>query len=182
MLHSIRRKEPLVQPDRGPAGLLTDCHQRIRTFSQMAVGLSTAVDVPADQVSAAANRVHRYFSLALPLHEQDEESSLRPRLLALSPDPVLTAALDAMVTEHRTLHGLLELLSPAWGVLVSTPEALPSLSPTLIDPTRELHALFAAHLTREETVIFPRIDALPAEDREAIRTEMRDRRGESWHP
>ena len=53
--------------------LLLECHQRIRAFLDLADRLGPPGPDPAQAVADAAARVHRYFTLALPLHARDEE-------------------------------------------------------------------------------------------------------------
>ena len=67
-------------------GLLLDCHERIRAFTAMASRLAAPGDPGPDAIRDAAARVHRYFAEALPLHAQDEEESLAPRLRGRDPD------------------------------------------------------------------------------------------------
>jgi hemerythrin-like domain-containing protein len=178
MLHQIRPKARDGQ-DRGPVGLLLDCHERIRTFSGMAERLSTAHDAPAEDVALAARRVRRYFELALPSHEEDEERSIAPRLLASS--GACASALTAMAAEHARAHELLAALEGAWDVLVETPRELAALSARISGPSAELRALFSEHLALEEREIFPLVERLPAGERAAIVAEMRARREtESW--
>src|SRR5512137_1703443 len=93
----IRPGKPAVHGD--AVDLLLECHGRIRTFLAMARRLGEARGEPAEAVSAAAVQVHRYFTLALPLHARDEEDSILPRLRGR--DPRVDRELEAMVREHR---------------------------------------------------------------------------------
>src|SRR5262245_4414109 len=61
-------------------GLRLACHGRIRSFLAMAVTIGERFDVPENEVAESAARVRRYFSQALPLHVEDEEESVLPRL------------------------------------------------------------------------------------------------------
>src|SRR5512138_2428637 len=81
---------------------LLDCHQRIREFTSLAVRLAGARGLPDEEIRDAAARVHRYFSVALPLHARDEEESLLPRLEGLDPD--VDRELAEMMREHAE-HG-----------------------------------------------------------------------------
>jgi len=64
----------------GPADLLLACHVCIRAFTALAGRLASADPAPDAEVAAAAQRVHRYHFVALPLHQEDEERSIAPRL------------------------------------------------------------------------------------------------------
>src|SRR5688500_10721731 len=61
--------------------LLAACHERMRRFVRVAQSVADASPtVPATEVADAAASVHRYFTVAFPLHGIDEEASLIPRL------------------------------------------------------------------------------------------------------
>ncbi|MCC6644045.1 MAG: hemerythrin domain-containing protein [Polyangiaceae bacterium] len=176
MLHTIKRK---ASPTRelGPVELLLECHQRIRTFTALAARLAGAADRPHHEVSTAAAQVHRYFTVALPLHEADEEESITPLLLSEPGGEAVAAATTTMADEHRAAHELLGALEPGWARLAEDPRELARLAPALASTTDALAALFVRHLAREETEIFPRIAALTEEQRRALVTAMRTRRG-----
>ena len=158
---------PKVTPQ-AARGLLLDCHERIRKFSGIALRLSGGEDHPANEVREAAAAVHRYFTVALPLHEADEEQTLTPRL---SGDALLT-----MAREHREAEALLrEELVPRWVRLMDAPTDR-ALRLATADPARRLSALMERHLALEEQTIFPGIDALPADVQAAMLAEMRGRR------
>jgi len=102
--------------DDGPAGLVLACHQRIRSFTALAVGLAGSAPAPDAEVAEAARRVHRYHAVALPLHQADEELSLAPRLEHAVPE-----ALAAMKREHAELDETLADLLPLWERLAREP-------------------------------------------------------------
>src|SRR5512135_2411098 len=84
-----------------PSEMLLACHQRIRHFSGVAVKLAHAHGVAENEIVQAAAGLHRYFTVALPLHEADENLSLHPRLRRAVPVEELTGrAADAMVDQH----------------------------------------------------------------------------------
>ena len=66
--------------------LLIGCHQRIRHFTGVAMKLAHAQGASPEEVTQAAAGAHRYYTVSLPLHEADEEDTLRPRLDALGDD------------------------------------------------------------------------------------------------
>src|ERR1700729_1385785 len=71
----------------------------MRQFTALAAELAARQGPGDDEVREVAGRVHRYFTVALPLHEEDEESSLFPRLLARAPQ--LTGAISSLRQDHE---------------------------------------------------------------------------------
>jgi iron-sulfur cluster repair protein YtfE (RIC family) len=157
-------------------GLLLECHERIRSFLALARRVAEAGAAELDAVPEAAARVHRYFTEALPLHAQDEEESILPRLRGL--DPLVDAELAVMKREHGEHERPLAVLTAACAELAREPARLPALAPEVARATAELERHFTEHLHREETVIFPAIRRLlsPTQDA-AIMRELRARRG-----
>ncbi|MGC2109339.1 MAG: hemerythrin domain-containing protein [Candidatus Korobacteraceae bacterium] len=156
--------------------LLLGCHQRIRHFTGVAAKLAHAQGAePAEIVQAAAG-VHRYYSVSLPLHEADEEDTLRPRLSAVADDRVGHALL-AMGDQHQAIDDLIERLLPLLVMAKSNPETLQAVAGEMCSITRALEEMFAAHLQMEEEVIFPAIRSLLPENAQAeVLREMQDRR------
>jgi iron-sulfur cluster repair protein YtfE (RIC family) len=159
-------------------GLLLECHERIRSFLALARRIAEVGPSEPGSVPEAAARVRRYFTEALPLHAQDEEESLLPRLRGL--DPVVDAELEAMAREHREHERPLRALVGACEQLAHGPESLPELAPVVEAATAELERHFAEHLGREEAVIFPAVRRLLDRSADAaIVREIRARRGAS---
>ncbi|HEX8954352.1 MAG TPA: hemerythrin domain-containing protein [Polyangia bacterium] len=151
--------------------MLTDCHARIRKFCALARRL--AEGGPADQVRDAATQVHRYFSVALPLHIRDEDESVRPRLERLG-EPSLSAALARMSAEHvEADRALVELLAQ-WSAIAAAPDEARCRGTAGAAARLDEH--LARHLHDEETVIFPALDRLPRAEWDAIVAEMQARR------
>ena len=150
---------------------LTDCHARIRKFCALAKRLSEGG--PADHTREAAADLHRYFSIALPLHVRDEDESVRPRLERLA-DPSLSAALETMSAEHVTAEVALDELLAEWSAIAQAPSEARCLQ------TRTAALWFDTymhrHLEAEELRIFPALDALPRGQWDAIVAEMQARR------
>jgi hemerythrin-like domain-containing protein len=156
--------------------LLIGCHQRILHFTGVAVKLAHAQAAPAEELSSAADAVSRYYSVSLPLHEADEEDSLRPRLLAASNEKV-KHALIAMHDQHMAIDDLLERLLPLLAMVSRNPATIADAGTEMCSITQALDQIFRVHLQLEEEVIFPAIDqVLPEEQRAAILREMRERR------
>lgn len=155
--------------------LLLECHGRIRSFLGVARRLGEARDVPADAVSGAALQVHRYFTLALPLHARDEEDSILPRLRGR--EPLVDRELEVMVREHREHGGPLGRLVEACAAIGADPGRHPDLAGEVVESATELDRHFLHHLAREEQVIFPAVRRLldPEVDARIVR-EIRERR------
>lgn len=156
--------------------LLVECHERIRSFLALARRVADPQGADREEVRQAAARVSRYFTLALPLHAEDEEQSILPRLRGR--DPALDAALETMRREHAEHLRPLGELVRACDALALAPERQPELAGAIGRAAEELARHFAEHLRREEETIFPAIRRLldPAADAEVVR-EIRARRG-----
>ncbi|AKV01453.1 hypothetical protein AKJ09_08116 [Labilithrix luteola] len=170
MLFTIGRKrhsEELVD-------LLLACHGRIRSFLEIAVSIGERPNVSEDEVADGSARVQRYFSEALPLHVEDEEQGVLPRLHGRSPD--LDRALERMSEEHdrhvRPVRRLCELCA----ALRSEPGAA-IVRVELAGVARRLRAELEPHLEAEELLVFPAIRSLlTVEEQQAIVRELRARR------
>jgi iron-sulfur cluster repair protein YtfE (RIC family) len=138
--------------------LLLECHGRIRAFLAMARRVGEAVDESPEAVSGAAIQVHRYFTLALPLHAKDEEESILPRLRGR--DPAVDLQLDVMVREHQEHQRPLGRLIEACAEIGADPGRHPGLAGSVLQASTELDRHFFHHLAREEEVIFPAVRRL----------------------
>jgi iron-sulfur cluster repair protein YtfE (RIC family) len=159
----------------GAADLLLECHERIRTFLALARRIAELGPSSPDSVAEAAARVRRYFTEALPLHAQDEEVSILPRLRGR--DPRVDAELEAMAREHREHERPMGELVAACERIARAPERRTDLLPTVGRAVTELERHFAEHLGREEAVIFPAMSRLlDRSAHAAILREIRERR------
>ncbi len=157
-------------------GLLTACHERIRRFSDAAILIVSMPGVSSAEIAEAAKAIHRYFSIALPLHIQDEDVSLQRRL-----EPHMTkamrSALTRMTDEHTTIDSALQQLLPLWQQVIAEPWRARELE--LRKPSESLRAAFESHLQLEEQQIFPAILRLSEDSAVRIVSEMRARRSPS---
>jgi len=159
--------------------LLTSCHARIRHFSEMAVTLAEARDAPEHEIAEAARQLHRYFAQALPLHAEDEEESVLPRLAGRAAE--LDTRLERMRAEHVRIDELLAPQLEAWQALAKQPADLVTLAPRLSPLGRQLQALFGEHLESEEKYIFVALQTqLSHTELGAIEQEIRDRRRRTY--
>lgn len=169
---SLKRREP----SRGDTvDLLLECHARIRHFSALGVRLANAVAAPPSEVAETARQVRRYFEVALPLHVEDEEQSIAPRLVGIN--AALDDALAAMRDEHALAEPSLAQLVALCSRLGEAPSELGAVQAQLATTARNLTELFDAHLAAEEARIFPALrDHLDDAERTLITGEMRQRR------
>jgi iron-sulfur cluster repair protein YtfE (RIC family) len=163
MFHSIGTRRGDGEGD--VVDRLVECHGRIRDVLALAEKIATTRDVPADELRAAADRVRRYLTEALPLHVADEEQELLPRLRGRSVE--IDAALATMHGEHREHDPLVARMIAACAVadVNAVGEVAAVLGPAM-----------RAHLEVEEKVVFPALRALPVEEQEAIVAAMKARR------
>lgn len=156
--------------------LLAACHARIRHFSAAAVKLAHAQSASADDIRMSAAGVYRYLSVSLPLHEADEEDTVRPRLDAVADDHA-RHALIAMHDQHQAIDELVERLLPLLLMVERNPAAIHDVGAEMCSVTKALQEIFEAHLKLEEDVIFPAIlTALPENERDMMLKEMQQRR------
>ncbi|MGO8969377.1 MAG: hemerythrin domain-containing protein [Myxococcaceae bacterium] len=151
--------------------VLLDCHQRLRQVTALAAGLTSA----SDAVGTVAAKVLRYFTVALPLHEEDEEGSLFPRLLEQAPE--LAPTLAALRADHQLQTEQVEVLVALCQQVQSWPERTGHLVGALAAAGLALQKAWQGHLDSEERDVFPAARrVLSSEARAAIRGEMRARR------
>lgn len=172
---SLRRREPLKSD---AVTMLVDCHARIRHFSAMAIAFAE-VEAPEHEIADAAERLHRYFAHALPLHAEDEDRSVLPRLRGR--DAALDARLEQMHAEHERIYALLAPQLQAWQALSRKPDQLRAEAARLAPLARELQSLFEQHLEGEEQHIFPALQRyLDRAELGAIEQEIRERRRHTY--
>ncbi len=159
--------------------LLIGCHQRIRHFTGVAGKLAHAQAATPEEVVQAAAGVHRYYTVSLPLHEADEEETVRPRL-DWDGDEKLRHALIAMADQHLAIDELVERLLPLLVMVRNNPSTIHATGSEMCSITKALDEIFRAHLQLEEEVIFPAIrEALPENVRAEMLQEMQGRRKHS---
>jgi iron-sulfur cluster repair protein YtfE (RIC family) len=176
MLNQIKPSRSAHESPEDAVDLLIGCHQRIRHFTAAAVKLAHAQGASDDEVRQAAAAVYRYYSVSLPLHEADEEDTVRPRLDPVAGERVRHALL-AMADQHQGIYDFVERLMPLLQLLEQNPGALPQVGGEMCSLTSALDEIFRAHLELEEAVIFPAIrETLPDSVRSEMLAEMQQRR------
>jgi iron-sulfur cluster repair protein YtfE (RIC family) len=170
-LAQIGRKKPATNF----VGMILECHERIRSFSALARRLAEAEGAAPAEVKEAAHSIRRYFSEALPLHVQDEEQTLVPRLRGK--ESALDAALDEMCGEHTAHEPSLSSLLQLCERLENEPGALPAVRQELTQIAEALEREFHAHLDNEERQILPAVTRLLSLEEQALMIdELRARR------
>jgi iron-sulfur cluster repair protein YtfE (RIC family) len=173
MMQTIGRGPRQVNHDL--VDLLLECHERIRAFGALARKLGEQSDFGSDDVVEASLGVVRYFTQALPLHVQDEEQSILPRLKGKQ--PAVDAALAQMQAQHASHQRPLERVVAICGDLARRATGAPELGAELHGLAQRLERELLEHLELEETVIFPAITLhLSADEQAAIVRELRARR------
>jgi iron-sulfur cluster repair protein YtfE (RIC family) len=159
-------------------GLLLESHGRIRAFTELTARLASAEGASEAEIAEVAVIVRRYFAEAFPLHAQDEEESLLPRLAGR--DRQVDAALVTMHREHTSQAGGIAHLVELCAELAASPGRHAALAPELGEVAAQLRAHLATHLAREEEVVFPAMLALVGDGARAeIVRELRARRDHS---
>ncbi|HTK94240.1 MAG TPA: hemerythrin domain-containing protein [Terriglobales bacterium] len=177
MLTSIQGPQAAEPREEDALDLLLGCHGRIRHFTDMALKLAHALEEPPEAVSSAAAAILRYYTIALPLHEADENESFYPRLHAALPAGQLADANEAMVEQHAGINAAVRALLPLWEQVQRHPETLAQHATALERLTGQLQDLWATHLALEEEQVVPAIRRyLSADELAAVRAEMHARR------
>ena len=152
--------------------LLRACHDKVRQFTTLLLRLRDHLREHGADPSAreAATAIRRYFTLAAPLHHQDEDDDLYPALLKLG-DAQLASDIATLTAEHASLHALW-LTVECWLAEVQVGQ-VPDVQASEI-------ALFAqrypAHAAAEETLVYPAADRLDLPTRQALAQAMSRRR------
>lgn len=157
---------------------LTSCHTKIRHFTDVAVRLAHSQGASPADIVEASDGLFRYFSIALPLHEADENLSVHPRLRRATPEGELAGpAADAMVDQHLAIDELVERLIPLWVLTRANPDKLPEVAGEMCQISGRLREIFDVHLKLEEETIFPALQKyLTPDELSAIVREMQERR------
>lgn len=165
-----------------PLGLLGDCHRRIEHFLGLLVTITADArggPLTGDQRDALI-AAGRYFREAAPLHHEDEERSLFPRMRE-SRDAQVHAALatiEELEEDHVVLdrgHVEVDALIEQWLEDGSLPATEGQRLVTVLD---ELRAIYERHITIEDHDVFPLAGrALDAPAVAALGREMAARRG-----
>lgn len=161
-----------------PLALLEACHDRVRRSLDLLrrLGERVAERRIDDAVRDAARDVLRYFDVAAPLHHEDEERHVFPRVLAAPDENGSHAAVRRLQREHVELRAQWAALRRPLAALAGGDDAAWDAA-ARADGERWA-AAYAAHAELEETLVFPHAGRLLGESelRDAG-VEMASRRG-----
>ena len=160
-----------------PYEMLGACHERVQRSLDLLGRVIDYIDRQGHdaQTQSAAADVLRYFDLAAPLHHQDEELHIFPRLLAQG-DTTQRATVQRLQAEHRRME-------QNWAVLRAAllrwrePGCTEAVDTSTHEAATRFAALYTEHLSTEDTLVFPAARALtPAGELESMGAEMQARR------
>jgi hypothetical protein len=175
MVIGIRNKG--ARDDRGDDDLvhrLASCHARIRAALEEARALASGSG-SAEARRASAEAVARYFESALPLHAEDEDALLAPRL------PESAAELTArLAREHLGVEAQLARLLPQWKRWAAGSTERPS--PDHGHLVAHLADTLEAHLALEERELYPLVAAIPPFLARSLSAAMQLRRRRPTEP
>lgn len=160
-----------------PHDMLLACHERVQRSLDLLGRLVEHIDSHGHDASSrsAAQDVLRYFTLAAPLHHQDEELHLFPALLAQG-QPELVAAVRRLQQDHLAMEGLWRQVK---AVLEPWKEAGAVARPTETQRSAiaAFRAIYPAHIALEEDTVFPAAFAVLGPDASTVAgQEMQARR------
>ena len=148
-----------------PIGMLRACHNKILDHCDL---LECLLEEP---VQDTASRVHRYFNTSAPLHHQDEEEDLFPRINRQSIE--IADLIHNLQKEHQELHRL-------WDRIAADLESLPGqgFCDEFKQAAHEFCRLNRAHITVENRDLLPMATGiLSSQDLGALGETMAARRG-----
>jgi len=165
-----------------PLGLMSDCHRRIEKFLNILVTVADRArggELDSSQ-QEGLDVALRYFRMATPLHNADEEQSLFPRMRAVNDSRVrdALAQIQALEADHRVAeaaHAEVDRLGCRWlgqGIL-------PVEDATrLLELIHNLRATYARHIAIEDREVFPlAAETLDSALLQQVGLEMARRRG-----
>lgn len=163
--------------------MLGACHERVQRSLDLLGRLIEHVDAHGHDASSrsAAHDVLRYFTLAAPLHHQDEELHLFARLLSHGTADVVMHV-ERLQQEHREMEMLWHAIEPTLQVW-SVAEGSARVTPEQRDTMARFRALYPPHIALEESIVFPAAFALLTEQEIVMAgADMRSRRRVGHNP
>ncbi|QDL55861.1 hemerythrin domain-containing protein [Rhodoferax aquaticus] len=149
-----------------PFDMLSACHERVERSLALLERLMVHVARMGADASArqAALDVMRYFDLAAPLHHQDEELHVFPRLLA-GPDVALQQLAHRLIAEHRSMElawqearaSLVALVEETSGgeQAIGPPQRPVWPTDAQLAQLRAFAQLYRRHLSDEDRLVYP---------------------------
>ncbi len=143
-----------------PFEMLGACHDRVRRSLSLLQRLIRHIDQNGhdEQSRSAAGDVLHYFDLAAPLHHEDEETHVFPRLLQ-NADRAMAATVQTLQGDHERMTALWQTLRQALLLWRAAGPHQP-VDEITRQTAASFCALYATHLETEEGVVFPAAKAL----------------------
>jgi len=171
---------PLADFDQ-PLDMLQDCHRRVERFLAMLARAGDEAPSPLDaEWRNALHAALEYFANAAPLHTQDEEHSLFPRLRTHANRPDVATALevvDRLEHEHdeaAILHAEHDRIGRSW---LARGDVDAADRRRFVELSTRLQAIYVEHIRAEDEHVFVTArSALGPDELQAIGDEMRARR------
>ena len=160
-----------------PFDMLEACHERVlRSLALLQKLQDYLHDHPCDDSARQAARdVLRYFDMAAPLHQEDEELQVFPPLLERGGADTVAAVRElqqdheAMSANWQAARALLQALAEGSQESFSAPDEA---------VLARFAGVYAEHIRLEEDLVYPAARALLAPEAvQAMGAEMRRRRG-----
>jgi hemerythrin-like domain-containing protein len=137
-----------------PLGLLSDCHRRVERFLGVLdiVGRDAPTDTLPTKFEEGLRAALDYFRDAAPLHTQDEEDSLFPRI---THSAEAADIIERLETDHQftdSFHAGVESLGRTWleqGLLSSEQRG------QFMNCVQTLRKLYQEHIRVEDEELFP---------------------------
>lgn len=164
-----------------PFEMLVSCHERVQRSLRLLLRLGEhlqahACDEPARQ---AARDVLRYFDRAAPLHHQDEEQHVFPRVLTAG-DVALVATITRLQADHATMEAQWQAVRGDLERIADDRDGSTRLADGSLTVWQGFAALYSEHIALEEAQVYPAAQALtPPETLRTMGAEMAARRGAS---
>jgi hypothetical protein len=169
LVHSIRRHEEPAEP-------FLACHARIRSITELVCRLCDTRDAKETDIAKTARTVHWYFAMAFPLHTEDEDLSLAPRLLGAPVSREVENAIALQAAQHPIIESITSDVADMALAVARDPVSLSSVRQPLGTLAAGLGAVWETHLGLEERVIFPALRELPRASVQEMIAECESRR------
>ncbi|MDN3986601.1 hemerythrin domain-containing protein [Zwartia vadi] len=163
-----------------PIELLEACHEKVRRFAKLTQRIAQHIETTGidSKTREAAQSVLRYFTIAVPLHHQDEEDDLFPALKSLSPATIgeeafknLNNSIQELEAEHETLGRLWREIENWLKVIAGNNTSTP---PKCLN---EFTEKYIQHADLEEQTLYPHARLLAPETLSRLGLKMAERRG-----
>jgi hemerythrin-like domain-containing protein len=139
-----------------PVSMLHAFHDRERYHTALLVELAERLaerPEPDEEARSTARAILRFFDVAVPLHQVDEEQDIYPALMEEA-DADLAEAIRILTDEHDQMEALWQSLRPK---LLAIVEGL--AAPLSVQEAETFSLRHGEHAAREEREIYPQLAA-----------------------